>query len=450
MSVYPRNMSAFLNRLSGYNKNNVKMNVLGSSTANNGDVIQVDLPTNSIVDLSSLAWSFKNTISVVAAGNDQKHDLPIQAESIINRLAVEVNGQTLVNLTNYNVLFHALLYMSATDDYQLQRKVAQANTQTGSAGGSCQRLVSNNAGGNAATTTRQHVIDSWVGFLGSAKPNFIDTSLLGNVRITITLAGSDMVGGDTAGASNSYQLSDQYFSVDVVSIADGVYDAMVDQMLASGAPIEIPFKNYFSFSSSQNTDMSQTTAFNVASQSIDRLWAVPRATTYNNRDAGRVATSPAHPIVANNVPYFNFAACNGSDFHFKVNNTMYPQWTSKNPQDWWQHTKLAIGDQSNMLAGAFPTALSHYLDNFFVYACQLEHRTDGDERFVSGIDTRGAAAQCYFISSQSTTAADLHSGNADLTTAADRSGNVANQILVFAECTSSLKIMANKVLEIVQ
>ena len=61
MSVYPRNMSAFLNRLSGYNKNNVKMNVLGSSTANDGDVIQVDLPTNSIVDLSSLAWSFTTT-----------------------------------------------------------------------------------------------------------------------------------------------------------------------------------------------------------------------------------------------------------------------------------------------------------------------------------------------------------------------------------------------------
>ena len=46
-------MSAFLNRLSGFNKNNVKMNVLGSSEANAGDIIQVDLPTNSIVDLSS-------------------------------------------------------------------------------------------------------------------------------------------------------------------------------------------------------------------------------------------------------------------------------------------------------------------------------------------------------------------------------------------------------------
>ena len=40
MSVYPRNMSTFLNRMTNYNKNNVKMNVLGTPTANNGDVIQ--------------------------------------------------------------------------------------------------------------------------------------------------------------------------------------------------------------------------------------------------------------------------------------------------------------------------------------------------------------------------------------------------------------------------
>ena len=110
-----------------------------------------------------------------------------------------------------------------------------------------------------------------------------------------------MVGGTAAaGKVNSYQLTDQYFCVDVVSIADGVYDAMVDQMLASGAPIEIPFKNYFSFSSAQNTDMNQTTAFiNVASQSVDRLWAVPRAATYNAHDTERIDTSPTHTITMN-------------------------------------------------------------------------------------------------------------------------------------------------------
>eukprot|EP01048_Picozoa_sp_COSAG05_P039857 COSAG05_NODE_20077_length_283_cov_1.076087_1_plen_89_part_01 len=89
MSVYPRNLSSFLNRLSGYNKNNVKLNVLGSSTARDGDIIQVELPTNSIVDLSSLAWAFEVVYADPAGGNNA--GLPLHAEALISRLAVEGN-----------------------------------------------------------------------------------------------------------------------------------------------------------------------------------------------------------------------------------------------------------------------------------------------------------------------------------------------------------------------
>eukprot|EP01050_Picozoa_sp_SAG11_P026731 SAG11_NODE_6511_length_1298_cov_413.920767_2_plen_156_part_00 len=126
MSVYPRNLSNFLNRLSGYNKNNVKLNVLGSGTANHGDIIQVELPTNSIVDLSSLAWSFN--FATAAQGAGRNIVIPTNIEGIIHRLAVEVNGQTLVNMSNYNTLFHALLYTTGTEDYFRQRKVAQSNS----------------------------------------------------------------------------------------------------------------------------------------------------------------------------------------------------------------------------------------------------------------------------------------------------------------------------------
>eukprot|EP01046_Picozoa_sp_COSAG06_P053826 COSAG06_NODE_9406_length_1906_cov_8.678453_2_plen_101_part_00 len=100
-----------------------------------------------------------------------------------------------------------------------------------------------------------------------------------------------------------------------------------------------------------------------------------------------------------------------------------------------------------MLAGSYPTALSHYEQSFFVYACQLEHHSDNDERFMSGIDTRGSAAQCFFTSRQSIINPDpMNGGGAAL----NRTALVANQVVVFAECTSSLRIMANKVLEIVQ
>ena len=114
----------------------------------------------------------------------------------------------------------------------------------------------------------------------------------------------------------------------------------------------------------------------------------------------------------------------------RINNTNYPQWTSTKEDDWWQHTKLALGDQGNMLAGSFVNNTASYIGNFFVYACQLEHHAGNDERFVSGIDTRGSAAQCYFTATGAGT-------NPCTTT-------------VFAECSSSLKIYAGKVLEIVQ
>jgi hypothetical protein len=261
MSVYPRNLSAFLNRLSGYNKNNIKINVLGSSSANQGDTIQVDLPTNSIVDLSSLAWSFLVTYG--NPGTGKTNDLPQMAEAHIARLAVEVNGQTLVNIQNYNLLFQMLLNMTATEDYQRQRMVAQSDADVPELAGA------------SGTLDRAFVVDTWLGFLGSAKPNFLDTSLLGNVRITITLAGPEIICGD--GGARTYAISQQHFSCDVISISDGIYDAMIDQMLASGAPIEVPFKNYFNFTQDATT-YAHTLNFHVASLIY---MALPQYKKYN-------------------------------------------------------------------------------------------------------------------------------------------------------------------------
>ena len=435
MSVYPRNLSNFLNRLSGYNKNNVKLTVLGSGSAQQGEIIQVDLPSNSIVDLSSLAWSFQVVYGTQTGGG--ACNPPINCEGLISRLAVEVNGQTLVNMTNYNDLFHLLLNMTATEDYQRQRMVGQTNVSdtaaaTATTNGTTQALVAADAG---AKSTRFHTIDTWLGFLGSAKPNFIDTSLLGNVRITITLAPGDILGGGAGNAANTnrtYTVSSQAFSIDTISISDGIYDSMVDSMLASGRPIEIPFKNYFAYTNLVN-NMGQTTLFNVASQSIDRLWGSARLQAYKNADNPAKAVDAANAdlsIIKSTPSYFTYKGDTGRHYQFQVNNTLYPNWQMTRGDQLFQHVKLAVGDMGNMLSGSVPVSAKSYLENYFAFCVSLEHHTDSDERFMSGIDTRGSSANCYFKS--------------------DDNGAAASQILVFAECTSSLKIMANKVLEIIQ
>jgi hypothetical protein len=110
MSVYPRNPSNFSNCLSGYNKNNVKLTVLGSGSAQQGEIIQVNLPSNSIVDVSSLAWSFQvvyGTQTAAGACNP-----PINCEGLISRLAVEVNGQTLVKGKVFNKTFDIVYVVS--------------------------------------------------------------------------------------------------------------------------------------------------------------------------------------------------------------------------------------------------------------------------------------------------------------------------------------------------
>jgi hypothetical protein len=125
--------------------------------------------------------------------------------------------------------------------------VSSTPATTATSNGTTQALVAGDAG---ARSTRFHTIDT--SLLGNVciTINFIDTSLLGNVCITITctLAPGDILGGGAGGAANNnrtYTVSSQAFSIDTISISDGIYYSMVDSMLASGTPIEIPFKNYF-------------------------------------------------------------------------------------------------------------------------------------------------------------------------------------------------------------
>lgn len=59
MSAYPRNLSYFVKRLANYSRNTNRLQTLNTTTAGPSQIITVDLPNNSLVDLSTLVWYFE-------------------------------------------------------------------------------------------------------------------------------------------------------------------------------------------------------------------------------------------------------------------------------------------------------------------------------------------------------------------------------------------------------
>ena len=166
---YGKKLSYLCKHLVGFSRLGYKLQTLNTNTASSGNIITVDLPSNSMVDLKTLTMLFNGSTST----NSGFASLSKNIESIIERLEVEINGQ--ICSTGCAFLSHS---------YQALFDVTVGTDATN------RRSILQNAGTAAIPTAnvngQQYMIQNWLGFVSSASPN-IDTSLLGNVRLRITL-----------------------------------------------------------------------------------------------------------------------------------------------------------------------------------------------------------------------------------------------------------------------
>jgi hypothetical protein len=100
----------------------------------------------------------------------------------------------------------------------------------------------------------------------------LDTSILGTVRLHITLAPNSVLIKDTYGAGiATYSLRKNYFTVDTISLNDGVYYSVVNARLSDPEnPIEIPFQTWTHFSKGVGSLDGQTQA-TLSTESLDML-----------------------------------------------------------------------------------------------------------------------------------------------------------------------------------
>lgn len=138
-----------------------------------------------------------------------------------------------------------------------------------------------------------HSITDWLSWFKCA-PEFINTQMLGEVEIRITLADNSILSYPPDNALTSrgdYALNNIFFTMRTMSFDTDIYDSILAEKLASGGVIEIPYPNYFNISQTQSAG-SSSTRFSVNTNCLDKVISVNRPSYYNTL-AGALQAVPA-------------------------------------------------------------------------------------------------------------------------------------------------------------
>ena len=446
---YPPQLAVFLERLSGYSSNIFKLEPQGSNSAKANNIIRVTLPANAICDLRSFKLAFHAKIE--SAGGTGR--LPNKIDSLVERVEVSFGGVQVSSGNNfYNVLRHA---KDALMGDKTCPALGHPNVLRESESHQIEMFDT------ALQANAPYCISSWEGFLGSVEPHMLDLSLLPECVVSIYLAdnsvcvdaaGQELPGtatgaftADAATPNPVYALSQIYATIEVIGMADGLYDSMISAAMSQGGGLELPYKQYVSFQ-----DTTNTMRFSVATQSLDRVWIVMRESNFNSPGGAvnKVGTKMAGAFVAENdagssfydvgVPhfeqphyngeqylskYFNFPRdAAGNRYQLQMNGALYPQFQASY-EDWVEISKNSV------LGKPVSHELRTLKEHYSVFCARFNLKDCEFQRLIAGTDTRGIALNSFF------------------NVYGDAGGRA---FTVFCEMTSSLRIGRGLQLEVVQ
>lgn len=473
MASLPPSVSFFMQRLSGVSTSSFKIFSQSADNASAGKIIRFEVPSNSLVNFRNVRFMFNATTTTTGAR------LPNDISSLIERVAVYAGGVLIQNnYQGYNVLKHAkaALCGSTCDPVLGHPEIPRAKSYFDGS------TIAADGKEVYTGVDKQFCISDWEGFMGTVEPYILDTGLLPQITLELTLAdnavcpvaaGVALPVGDETGAVGTfdkagttapiYSLTNLSLQVEVVGMASSALDSVIEQRIASVGYLSLPFKNYFTTTAS-HTNVSR---FNVNSASWDRLWIAYRASTYADTKAPHVinghkiqgaftstatiadinaVTNPVTGITQDiGVPsydlggsalfgtnsekyisqYFRFQEVTASTatYNLQVNGATIPAY------------KMNVCETLAMSQGAIPKSckkpvmsLDQYKDAYFVQ-CYRFCLDDATTRMSSGLDCRSSS----MLGSLETNGV---------------TGGV--HVDMFAECTSELRCGNSRSIELIQ
>jgi hypothetical protein len=424
---YSPNLSYFLDKLSGFSTNYFRLEPQNATTASPNQIIRFTLPSNALINLRSFAFHFTATTT---SSSTNIARLPPDVSSLVERVEVSCGGVQLSSGANYYSVLCAAkraLMDKSTDAVlghpEMVRDVSYVDGQQKTANETY-------TGANS-----QFCIKNWEGFLGSAEPKIMDSSLVPDIVVSIYLsdvnvlsnsAGTALPGTATTGidvdgvGTVSYSLSNIHATIECIGLADGTYDNMVSSMIQTKGFLEIPFKQYYSFQDVHTGQMR----FSVATQSLDRLWVVHRDDNYTSnvgavsvtgyKSAGSIFTAatsggavtqdigaPAYDIGGNldytkellTTAHFNFpeAGSSGTNlYQFQLNGAYIPQFRATFEEMYQISCNSVLGYTQKKVG------LDTMKDNYSVQCVRLNLPESEHSRMISGLNTRSVSLNGYY------------------------------------------------------
>jgi hypothetical protein len=484
----PRNLDYYLQRMSGYSKNTIRIQPQSKSTYDAGDTITFRLPTNSIIDLHTLTLKLSAQLQSIAADGEAAvtASFPRFTQSYFRRIDWTMGGMQagLGSLHDYGFLYSML----ANHKIPMTRTNADLNV-TDSAGYLQKTAVAVAGGKNSSNTVslgagaksdwKPQSVTSWLGLPAGNFMRFLDTNILPDIEIRMLLAPNTIIPQAKA-ARIKYQLKNLSFSVESISFGDGSYRAIVDSRMAEGTPLLVPFFNWAGFEgTSDMTNINQQ--FTIGTESLNALMTAIRPGNYDSQaiadsqlggngvsgtfyipqvgdNAQTKASADTSITLPTNSAYsWYHTSLSGekpdqfakdgtwsANYQYNIDSKLYPQFMADAHDAWHLLRNMFDANALSLTYGSSVQTLDQFLTAYFMFCVGLDHHSDdaGKDHLISGLNTTGSLIPITFTANLNT------ANNAWFQSLKNMTGSTFRPT-VFANMTSTLMIYQGRTITVV-
>ena len=457
--VLPSNMALNVKRLANLTRTNIRLRPQSNDTVQSGQTVVFRLPTNTMIDLHNLQFVARCKVSNT---NDALIGMPSDMHGAIERIDVVANGQTINGSNPDYGGYHHLCKQWLTDSNRPKvadwiesgdNKTNINGTTDGSAptfkdmrtalkDGADGLTTSTNGSSDTFPNSWPFVMSGFKGFLAGDHVRFIDTAVLGPVEVRLRLAPNSIMYKGQEGTDSyarevtsyggtlaaDFEFNNMFMFMDTISFRDDFYRAILARRLIEGGMITIPYTNIFGYNKALAAS-SDTITFNLATQSMDRLWACMRRIGYSARNEKKYSNG------AKNTNYYKFESADNTENHFdgtttyqfQVENLHMPAFPAS-VDEAYVLTRAALDLPNSKSGYGKVPRFDEYRRGKFAFVQAFNHQSGG-ERIISGLDTRGASSNMSF---------DIFNSDAGGT------DEKKYQVMLFVETTSTLEISAGQ------